>query len=61
MSAPNQQPFGDRPGPAKVYEHGPHAKGKPSATIDTTTKVTPGHTKPVVTKPVGNGKKNPLK
>lgn len=61
MSAPNAQPAGSRPGPAKVHTHAPHAKGKPSATIDTTTKVTPGHTKPVVTKPVGNGKKNPLK
>lgn len=51
MAAPNAQPAGSRPGPAKVNTHAPHAHGKPSATIDTTTKVTPGHTKPQVTKP----------
>lgn len=51
MAAPNAQPAGNRPGPGKVNTHAPHAHGKPSATIDTTTKVTPGNTKPQVTKP----------
>lgn len=61
MSAPNQQPAGSRPGPAKVNTHAPHQSGKPSATIDTTTKVTPGHTKPIRTNPTGANKRNPLR
>lgn len=61
MAAPNAQPAGNRPGPAGVNTHAPHAAGKPAVSLDNTTKVTPGHTKPVVTKPVGGGKKNPLR
>lgn len=61
MAAPNAQPAGNRPGPAKVNTHAPHEAGRPSATLDNTTSVKPGHTKPQVTKPSGAGKKNPLR
>jgi hypothetical protein len=61
VAAPNAQPAGNRPGPGKVNTHAPHEAGRPSATQDNSTKVTPGNTKPIVTKPVGGGKKNPLK
>lgn len=52
MAAPNAQPAGNRPGPAAVHTHAPHEGGKPAVTLDNTTKVTPGHTKGIVTKPV---------
>lgn len=61
MSAPNAQPAGNRPGPAKVNTHAPHEAGRPSATLDNTTSVKPGHTKPIRTAPSGAGKKNPLR
>lgn len=60
VAAPNKQPAGSRPGPAKVHTHAPHAGGKPATGADNSTKVTPGHTKGIVTKPTGAGKKNPL-
>ena len=61
MAAPNAQPAGNRPGPAAVNTHAPHEAGRPSATLDNSTKVTPGNTTPVKTKPTGAGKKNPLR
>lgn len=62
MAAPNKMPAGSRPGPAKPNEHAPFKGGTP---MD-------GHSNPPSTgnpgvaphgtpKPVGAGKKNPLK
>lgn len=60
MAAPNQQPCGDRPGPASVHEHAPHKSGVPSTTRAShgPGQGVAGHGTP---KPVGNGKKNPLR
>jgi hypothetical protein len=66
MAAPNAQPFGDRPGPAAPHVHSPYDGKKSSAG---------GHVNPPgghsgvsgsraphgTPKPVGNGKKNPLR
>ena len=60
MAAPNKQPAGSRPGPARPNEHAPHQAGKPSsgsASHGPGQGVAP-HGTP---KPVGNGKKNPLR
>lgn len=63
MAAPNKQPTGSRPGPAAVHTHAPHdggktsSKGAPSTGHSGETGVA-SHGTP---KPVGNGKKNPLR
>jgi hypothetical protein len=54
VAAPNKQPAGNRPGPAKAHEHPVHEAGKPTAGGSSTVK--PGHTKGVVTKPTGKNK-----
>lgn len=60
MAAPNAQPAGNRPGPAKVNTHKPHEGGVPSkGPAGSTTK--PGSTKPIVQKPVAGGNKNRLR
>lgn len=60
MSAPNQQPTGSRPAPGKVHTHAPHNDGMPSKGASN-----PGPGQGVAPhgtpKPVGNGKKNPLR
>lgn len=61
VAAPNKQPAGNRPGPEKAHSHEPHKAGKPAVSADSTTKLGPGHTKGIVTKPVGGNKKNPLR
>ena len=60
MSAPNAQPAGSRPAPGKVHTHGPHEGGKPSGSgrANLGQGAVAGHGTP---KPVGNGKKNPLR
>lgn len=61
VAAPNKQPAGNRPGPKAPNTHAPHAAGKPAVSADSSTKLGPGHTKGIVTKPTGAGKKNPLR
>lgn len=63
MAAPNAQPCGSRPGPAAVHEHAPNQGPMPPGGFDTSDvydngAAVAGHGTP---KPVGNGKKNPLR
>jgi hypothetical protein len=63
MTAPNKQPSGSKPGHAAVNTHAPYSagsgggKGAPKASHSGETNVAK-HGAP---KPVGNGKKNPLR
>lgn len=59
VAAPNKQPAGSRPGPAKANSHQPHAGGMPATGQDNSTSVGPGSTKGIKTKPTG-GNKNRL-
>lgn len=61
MAAPNAQPCGSRPGPAAVHEHAPFEGGKPTANLDPSNKPAQGVAGHGTPKPVGNGKKNPLR
>jgi hypothetical protein len=60
MAAPNAQPAGSRPGPKAPHTHAPHEGGMPAGAKDVGTKLTPGHTKGIVTKPVGGKNTNKL-
>lgn len=65
MAAPNKQPAGSRPGPAAVHTHAPFDGGKPSGGHSAAPKASHSGESGVAShgtpKPVGNGKKNPLR
>lgn len=63
MAAPNAQPFGSRGGMAAPHEHDVYEAGNPGGTAAPTASHSgeSGVAKHGTPKPVGAGKKNPLK